>query len=153
MKCREVEQLWEEWLSGGSVPLLEQHFRECAGCRELAAELARTPAWLALLREEPREPGPAFWIGLQERLEETRFRWDFWTTLGWAASRAAVVLAVLVLLFAVAVLQAPPEPAMAEFDAPPIYVETAAGNVPVANGQLNRDQVMLTLVAQVEPPR
>ena len=152
MKCSELEKHWEEWLAETAPADVEQHLRECPDCRELATELTQTSAWVGLLLQPPHEPGPAFWVRLKERLEEGERDADFWATLGWASSRMVLALAVVVLLVTAWILEAAPRPAVAEFDAPQTYVQAAAV-VPPANGQLNRDQVVLTLVAQREPQR
>lgn len=152
MECRDVENLWEDWLGRGGSPLLERHLRECPRCRELASELARTSDWLSLLAQPPPEPGPAFWGRLRQRLQEREKGADIWTALGWAGARAAVALALLVLLLVVVVSRELPRSEVAEFDAPQIYLEDSPGSVPVTNG-LSRDQVVLTLVAQTERSR
>lgn len=150
MKCSELEKHWEEWLEGAVPAEVEHHLRECPRCRERAAELAQTSAWLGLLPQPPHEPGPAFWARLKQRLEESEQEADFWQGLTWVSSRVALALGALVLLLAAWVLQAPPQPAVAEFDAPQTYLQAAAA-LPPGNAQLNRDQVVLTLVAQREP--
>ena len=61
MKCTDLEAYWEDWRDGKAPAALEEHLRECAGCRELAAELGRTPRWLELLKQEPPEASPGFW--------------------------------------------------------------------------------------------
>lgn len=152
MSCAEFEKQWEEWLNGAASPEMERHLEVCNRCRNLAAELPRTSQWVAALREEPREPEPAFWARLEEQLGESQRDADFWAALGWASSRVVLALAVLAFLLAAWLMQAPPRPAVAEFDAPQTYV-SAAGAVSVQNGQLNRDQVVLTLVAYREPQR
>ncbi|MBI2955916.1 MAG: hypothetical protein HYY26_01255 [Acidobacteria bacterium] len=153
MKCSRLKAQWEEWLEGRGPAELEEHLRECPRCRELSAELRPTSSWVAALREEPAEPGPAFWARLRERLEESERGLEFWPALGWAARRMAVGLAVVVLLLTVGLLKEAAESSEAEFDAPQAYLEVPPGGVPVGNGALSRDEVMLTLVAQVEPSR
>lgn len=152
MTCRQMEGYWEEWLGGAAPPELERHLEACAACRQRAAELTRTSHWLALLQQEPVEPDPAFWVRLREQLEQREQAAQFWSALAWMAGRAALALAVLLVLFTLGVVLRPPEPALADFDAPQAYLESPTG-VPVANGQLNRDQVVLTLVAYTEPQR
>ena len=61
MKCTDLEAYWEDWRDGKASAAFEEHLRECAPCRELAAELGRTPRWLALLKQDPPEASPAFW--------------------------------------------------------------------------------------------
>ena len=147
MKCSDFETYWEERLSGESAAALEEHLRECAHCRELAAELARTSNWLALLRQEPPEASPAFWPRLRERIEERERGRDFWTSLVWAASRASLALAILVMALAVGVVWQAAHTEVAEFDSPQVYLQEAPGSVPLpTNGRLNRDQVVQTLV-------
>jgi len=150
MRCKDIEQHWEAWLAGEALPAFVQHLRECSHCRALAEELTPTARWVSALRLEPPEPGPAFWARLQERLEESRRPLDFWATLASVAGRTAWALAVLLLLFAFWVLGEPAEPSTAAaFDAPRNYVDDGM-LPPVANGRLDRDQVLLTLVSQSE---
>ena len=154
MKCTDFEAYWEDRLKGEAPAALEQHLRECAHCRELAGELARTAGWLALLKQEPPEPNPAFWIQLKEKLEERERGRDFWAALGWAAGRAALALTVLVLTLAVGMVWQITHAEVAEFDGPQVYLQESPGSVPLpTNGRLNRDQVVLTLVAEAEPKR
>lgn len=151
MKCKELNKRWEDWLSDDAPPGFEQHLRVCRRCQGWAEGLARTSEWMSALRLEPPEPGPAFWARLRERLQESERGPDVWTELSLLAGRAAVALAVLVLLLAFWVLgQAPAPSAVAAFDAPQTYLEAAAGPLPPVNGQWNRDQVVLTLVVQPE---
>ena len=150
MKCDELEKYGEEWLSGTTSPELDQHLEECPRCRQQAADLARTSRWLPLLRREPPEPGPAFWTRLRQRLEESERGADFWEALSWVASRAALELAAVVLLLGLGMLFESPAPAGADFEAPQTYGDDVATGIPVSNVPLNRDQVVLTLVAQTE---
>ena len=153
MSCKRFEQEWEGWLRGQASRDFLEHLGECRACADQAAELGRTREWLAPLRQEPPLPGAAFWARLAERLEAEDRAGDFWTALDWVAARATLALAVLVLLLTVGVLLESPAPAaVAEFDAPQPYFEENRGVV-LANGQLNRDQVVLTLVAYQEPQR
>ena len=39
MKCGDFELHWEDWREGKAPAEFEEHLRECAPCRELAAEL------------------------------------------------------------------------------------------------------------------
>jgi predicted anti-sigma-YlaC factor YlaD len=96
-----LEAHWENWREGKAPAALEEHLRGCAHCRELAAELAHTSSWLALLQQEPPEASPAFWPRLREQIEERERGRDFWAALGWAAGRAALALTVLVLALTV----------------------------------------------------
>ena len=154
MKCSELEPYWEDWLSGFAPPAVDRHIRQCAECRALAEELASQPAWLAQARLEAPEASAAFWPRLRERIEAREAAGDFWASLAWASARAAVALAVLVLLLGAVLLQQSSEPAVAEFDGPQVYLEETPGAVPLpTNGRLSRDQVVLTLVAQQEPSR
>ncbi|HSC77856.1 MAG TPA: hypothetical protein VLB32_04775 [Candidatus Acidoferrales bacterium] len=154
MKCTELEAHWEDWREGKAPAALEEHLRECAHCRELAAELARTSSWLALLQQEPPEASPAFWPRLREQIEERERGRDFWAALGWAAGRAALGLTVLVLALTVGMVWEITRAEVAEFDGPQVYLQDAPGAVPLpTNGRLDRDQVVLTLVLQAEAQR
>lgn len=152
MKCHELQEHWEDWRAGHAPAAVERHLRACARCRDQAAQLAETSEWISLLRLEAAQPSPGFWVRLRERLEETESRAAFWLQLARAASRAALALAVFVILFAVWVLRAPPKPAVAEFSSPPAQMENAAA-VTAGYGQLDRDQVVLTLVSYQEAAR
>ena len=154
MNCTDLEAYWEDWRDGEAPAAFEKHLRDCPHCRELAEELARTRRWLALLQQEPPEPHPAFWIHLKEKLEEPERGRDFWASLVWVASRASLALAVLVMAVAVGVVWQTAHTEVAEFDGPQVYLQETPGSVPLpTNGRLNRDQVVLTLVAQAEPKR
>ncbi len=154
MTCKETANYFEEWRSGSASAGFEEHLRECAACRELAEELGRTAGWLEAARLEATEPGPAFWSRLGARLEEVDRRADFWAALGWAASRATVVLAAVVLLLTVWVWrEGSPSNGQVAFDAPQSYLEDSSLPGTGAGRQLNRDEVLLTLVAQQEPQR
>jgi len=153
MNCKQFEALWEDWLAGRPAPALVDHLRDCEACRAVAEELQQSSAWLATLKQAPPEASPAFWVRLREALEAREQRAEFWAALARVAGRAAVTLAALVLLFTVFVLETPPQPAVAEFGAPPTYVDDPAAGLAAGNGRLNRDQVVLTLVAQREPQR
>jgi hypothetical protein len=150
MRCKDFEQHLEDWLAGEAAPEFLQHLRACSRCRALAEDLAPTGRWVSALRLEAPGPGPDFWARLQEQLEASERRADFWAALGWAAGRAAWALTVVLLLFAFWVLREPAEPsAVAAFDAPQNYVEDGT-LPPVGNGQLDRSQVLLTLVSAPE---
>ena len=152
MSCKRFEQEWEGWLRGQASRDFLEHLGECRACADQAAELGRTREWLAPLRQEPPLPGAAFWARLAERLEAEDRAGDFWTALNWVAARATLALVVVVLLMILGALLEPAPAAVADFDTPQAYLEEASG-VTVANGQLNRDQVVLTLVAYQEPQR
>ena len=152
MSCRRFEPEWEGWLRGQASRDFLEHLGECRACADQAAELGRTREWLAPLRQEPPLPGAAFWARLAERLEAEDRAGDFWTALNWVAARATLALVVVVLLMILGALLEPAPAAVADFDTPQAYLEEASG-VTVANGQLNRDQVVLTLVAYQEPQR
>lgn len=152
MKCSELEQHFEQWLGGSEAPALAEHLRQCPRCRQLAEELSRTSGWLSALSLEPPEPGPAFWPRLRERLEVADRGADSWTSLVWLARRTAPVLTALALVLALWVLSRPAPPEI-PFDAPQAYLEDSTLPGPGANGQLDRDQVLLTLVAQKEVQR
>jgi len=150
MRCKDFQQHLEDWLAGEATPEFLQHLRECTRCRALAENVAPTGRWVSALRLQAPEPGPAFWPRLREQLEASERRADFWATLGWVAGRTAWVLTVVLLLFAFWVLREPAEPSTAAaFDAPQNYVEDST-LPPVGNGQLDRSQVLLTLVSQPE---
>jgi len=154
MKCSDFETNWEERLSGEKAAALEDHLRECPHCRELAGELARTSGWLALVQQEPPEASPAFWPRLKVRIEERERGRDFWAALGWAAGRAALALAVLVVTLTVGMFWQITHTEVAEFDGPQVYLQESPGSVPLpTNGRLNRDQVVQTLVLQAEAKR
>ena len=152
MSCKRFDQEWEGWLRGQASREFLAHLGQCRACAGQAVELARTGDWLARLRQEPPLPDTAFWAKLAERLEAEDRAGDSWTALSWVAARATLALAVLVLLMTLGVLLQPSPAAVTDFDAPQSYLEESNG-VAVANGQLNRDQVVLTLVAYQEPPR
>ena len=152
MNCKRFEQEWEGWLRGEASRDFLEHLRECRACASQAVELARTRDWLTPLRQEPPLPPVAFWVRLQERLEAEDRAGDFWTALNWVAARATLALVVVVLLMTLGALLEPSPAAVADFDAPQPYFEENRGVV-LANGQLNRDQVVLTLVAYQEPQR
>lgn len=152
MKCSEMERYFEDWLEKAAPPAVEEHLRQCARCRELAEELSRTSAWLSVLSEEPGEPSPAFWARLRGRLEEADRGADFWTSLAGLSRRTVAVLTALALVLALWVLSRP-EPPVTAFDAPQAYLDDSALPGPGGNGQLDRDQVVLTLVAQREAQR
>lgn len=150
MRCQEAERLWEEWLGGARLPELERHLESCSACRQQAAELARTAGWVRLLHEETPSPGPAFWARLRRRLEEEERAVEFGDALAWAAARVVLALAALVFLLGLTLLTvSSPAPAVADFDAPQTYLDESTGTA-LANGQLDRDQVVLTLVAYTE---
>lgn len=153
MICSQVEKHWEEWLSGKSLPELERHLEGCPRCRQQADELVRTSAWVGLLEQEPGVPGPAFWVRLRQRLEEGERVADPWEALGWMGARAALVLGVILLLVTLGVwLRAPATaPAVADYDARQTNLDDRPIIVPVGYSELERDQVVLTLVAQTEP--
>lgn len=151
MTCKQAEKYWEDWVFGTAPAAFDRHLESCPRCRRQAAELARTSNWMGLLERPPHQPGPAFWAELRQRLEVSDREAEFWAPLGWVAARAALALGVLVLLLGVGVVLESQEPAVAEFDAPQAYVAQGSAGIPVANGQPNRDQVVLTLVAYAEP--
>ncbi len=154
MTCKETANYFEEWRSGTAPAGFEEHLRECAACRELAAELVRAAAWLEAARLETPEPGPSFWPRLEARLEEADRRADFWAALGWAASRTAVALAAVALILTLWVWrESSPSTQQVAFDAPQVYLGDSSLPGTGANRQLNRDEVLLTLVAQQEPQR
>ncbi|HXE74243.1 MAG TPA: hypothetical protein VNN18_01225 [Candidatus Xenobia bacterium] len=147
MKCAELEVYWEDWRDGRAPAAVEDHLRECAACHELAVELARTRRWLALLKQEPPQASPAFWPGLREQIEAREQGRDFWAALAWAAGRTALALAVLVLVLTLGMVWQVTHAEVAEFDGPQVYLQETPGSVPLpTNGQLNRDQVVQTLV-------
>lgn len=151
MKCGELKIYWEAWLAGSAPAEVEQHLRDCARCGAQSAELRATARWLAAAAVKPPEASPAFWARLRSELEAAEQRRDSWAALALVGRRAAAALAGLVLLLALGYVKQASEPAVADFDAPQTLVEEPPGSVGPANGQLNRDQVVLTLVARAEP--
>lgn len=150
MTCKQVESYWEHWLAGDVTSELVRHLEACPRCRQQARELARASGWVRLLKQEPPQPGPAFWARLRHRLEESERAEEFWSELSWVAARAVLSLVALVFLLGLGLLFQSAAPRLTEFDSPPGYLDETTG-VATTNGQLNRDQVVLTLVAYREP--
>ncbi len=151
MNCKDFERNAETWLEGRAAPELAEHVQGCPVCAALAAELAGQRRWLPVLKLSAPEPGAAFWPRLNERLAAQDRRGDFWAALGWVASRAAVALALVVVLLAIWVWREPGVlPVQAAFDEPQVYLDDGALPSPLSHGQMNRDEVLLTLVSQPE---
>lgn len=150
MTCADFERYCEDWLSGAAPAEFEAHLRSCERCRAAAEELAGTRSLLALFRAEPPEPAPSFWARLEDALTESDRRAEFWASLAFAARRAALALGALALALGLWIWTHPVPP-VAAFDDPQSFL-TGDSNLPGPgpDGQLDRDQVVLTLVARRE---
>ena len=150
MNCHEAETYYEDWQEDRAPSEAAGHIEGCETCQTALAGFNRTSAWMELLRREPPQLSPGFWVKFWEK--QAVGVGDFWEVLALLGRRAAVGLAVLILLLAVsfqwgqpsseserAVIDAP-QPYWAQFDGQ----ESGNGNGP------NREQVVLTLVAQTE---
>lgn len=148
MKCADFERNGEAWLSGAAPAEFEAHLRACERCRTAAEEIAGTRSLLGLLRAEAPEPSATFWARLEVGLREADRKNESWTVLALSARRVAAALATVALALALWIWTHPAAPAAA-FDAPETYLQddsTLPG--PGVSGQLDRDQVLLTLVAR-----
>jgi len=145
MRCAEVKKHLEDWLAGKqSPPELVTHLAECRHCKQLASEFGRLRGWLELLRQEPPTLAPAFWVRLRQRLEAAQQRQEaFWAAFNALAQRAALGLAVLLLVVSLLSLRQPPPLSIAG-------LEPAQDSFVVANGEITRDQVLLSLVTEME---
>ena len=153
MKCADLKRHAEDWLSGAAPPEIEAHLRTCARCRRLAMEIAGTLPLLEALRTDPPEASLTFWARLEEGLREVDRKAEFWSSLALSAQRAALVLGALALALGLWVWTQPAAP-VAAFDAPQVFIiEDSSLPGPASNGALDRDQVVLTLVAQREETR
>lgn len=153
MKCADFERYCEDWLSGAASPEFEAHLRACARCRTAAEEFAGTRALFALFRADPPELSQGFWVRLEDGMAEADRKAEFWTSLALTAQRAVVALGVLALGLGLWIWTHPAPP-VAAFDAPQTYLaEDSALPGPGVNGQLDRDQVVLTLVARQQEER
>jgi hypothetical protein len=150
MNCHEAEAHYEDWLEDRAPSEAADHIKGCESCQSALAGFDRASAWMALLQKEPPQLSPGFWVRFWEK--QAANVGDFWEVLAVLGRRAAVGLAVLILVLAVsfqwvqqtgeaerAVIDAP-QPYWAQFDGQ----ENGNGNGP------NREQVVLTLVAQTE---
>ena len=144
MRCAEVEKHLEDWLDEKQgPPELVAHLAECRRCGQLAAELGRLGGWLDLLRQEPPTLDPAFWVRLRQRVEAARQRQEaFWAAFNALAQRTALGLAVLLVVLSLLNLRQPP---LSIAD-----LEPAQETFIIANGEITRDQVVLSLVAETE---
>ena len=153
MKCADFERYCEDWLSGVAVEEFEAHLRSCDRCRAAAEDLADTCALFALFRAEPPEPSQTFWAHLEDSMAEADRKAEFWASLALTAQRAALALGT----FAVALglwLWTHPAPPVAAFDDPQAFLAGESGLPgPGTNEQLDRDQVVLTLVARQQEER
>ena len=147
MNCEQVKDRLKE-LSAGNLPAdLQAHLTGCVSCSEEAEALAKSSAWLALMRQEPPQLSAGFWV----RYWEGRGRVpDFWATLTILAQRLSIGLAfvLVVLFFGLQFYAVPQEPALAGLDQPVPHwtVSDAESNGSVSD----REQVVLTLVGRTE---
>ena len=158
MHCREIrarlEELAGESLSAPPGGEIDRHLATCEGCREALRVMRQTSAWLRLSRETPLQVGPAFWMRLEAALTERQAEPRWFSILGDEYARPllyALAGLVLVLGLSLALLEPPAtaEPsAVLAFDSPPPSTERIlpAGK----NGQVDREEVMVTLVAEPE---
>lgn len=150
MKCRQFERHEEDWQADRAPEAFARHLEQCADCRQQAETLERSAAWMELLRQEPPQLSPAFWVQFWER--EAASAGAFWQTLIVMSRRAVLALALALFLLFAGVLWTtePEEPAVAGFDShQPYWVEVSGQTNGGGNGP-NREQVVLTLVAQSE---
>ena len=150
MQCADFERHCEDWLDATPPPEFEAHRRACERCRALAEELAGTRGLFGSIRREPPEPSAAFWARLEEGLSEADRKAEFWALLALSARRTAVALAALAMALGLWVWTHPAPP-LSAFDAPQTFlVDDASLPGPATYGQIDRDQVVLTLVARRE---
>lgn len=150
MKCADLERYWEDWLGGTAPPEFEDHLRACERCRALAGGLAKSRTLFEILRHDPPEPSSAFWARLEASLRQADRKAEFWALLALSARRATVALAALAMALGLWVWTHPALP-VAAFDAPQTFlVDDATLPGPATNGQIDRDQVVLTLVERRE---
>jgi len=145
MRCTEVEKHLEEWLERKeSLPELATHVAECHRCWQLATGFGNVQTWLNLLRQEPPTLDPAFWVRLRQRIEAASQRQEvFWAAFNTLAQRTAVGLAVLLLLLSLFGLRQPQPLSITELE--PVQEDLLA-----ANGEMTRDQVLLSLAGETE---
>lgn len=151
MNCAKLEKFLEEWLDATAPPELNRHVEDCPQCSRRAAELRKTGAWMSLLRQEPPELSPGFWVRFwREQQKQTPA--DLWTALTAVARPAVAALALVVVLFLLGVWSLPQgtDPALTEFDSPQTYWAEVAGVRIPENGGPTRDEVVLTLVSRAE---
>lgn len=153
MTCSDFARFAEDWLSGTAPPECEAHLRTCARCQRVAAEIAGARTLFAALSQEAPEPSAAFWAHLEDGLREADRKAEFWSLLALSGKRAVVVLGTLALVLGLWVWAQSAPPAAA-FDAPQVFIaDDPSLPGPASIGALDRDQVLLTLVAQREETR
>ena len=157
MDCKELkarlegmEDLGEN--AGFSLPGdMQTHIEGCPACRGETAALGKSMAWMSLLREEPPQLSPRFWVSFWER--QARGVSDFWGVLTILARRTSVALAVLLVLLALSFqfLIPAPDPALAVIETPREYwADAAASGDEAQSAARGREAVVLTLVARTE---
>jgi hypothetical protein len=148
VRCAGFERYGEDWLGGDAPAEFEAHLRSCARCRAAAEEIAGSRALLKVLRADPPEASPAFWARLEDALTQADRKAEFWASLVWTAQRAALALGALALGLGLW-LWSHPAPPVAAFDAPEVFLaEDTPLPGPGTSEPLDRDQVVLTLVAR-----
>lgn len=151
MNCHEAETHYEDWRESRAPHEVANHIKGCETCQAALAGFDRTSAWMELLRREPPQLSPGFWVRFWEK--QGGGVGDFWEVLAVLGRRAAVGLAVLVLLLAVSFPwggQQSGEVERAVIDAPQPYWAQFGGQENGNGNGPNREQVVLTLVAQTE---
>lgn len=145
MRCAEVEKHIEDWLDGKESPReLVTHLAGCRRCRWLAAEFSSVRTWVRLLRQEPPTLDPAFWARLRQRVEAaSQHQEALWAAFNTLAQRTAIGLAVLLLVLSLLGLRQPRPLSITELE--PVQENLLAGN-----GEMTRDQVLLSLAAETE---
>lgn len=145
MRCAEVEKHLEDWLDGKESPReLVTHLAECRRCRWLAAGFGSVRTWVKLLRQEPPTLDPAFWTRLRQRVEAASQPQEaLWAAFNTLAQRTAIGLAVLLLVLSLLGLRQPRPLSITELE--PVQENLLAGN-----GEMTRDQVLLSLAAETE---
>ena len=141
-----------ETLAPESRREIEQHVAGCRTCRE-AVEVARSAGfylqWLSPT-EAPPEPGPGFYLRLQESIERKRYS-GWFTSLAVARPRLAYPLLLLGCLLMVWTLTVPPfmsEEDLVAMEFP--LVQGTATSRYAANPSLTQDDVMLSLFELAE---
>jgi len=153
MKCADFERYCEDWLGGAASAEFDAHLRTCQRCRAAAEEYAGTRAFFAVYRADAPEPSQGFWSRLEAGLTEADRKAEFWASLALTAQRAALALGTFALALGLW-LWTHPAPPVAAFDDPQAFLAGESGLPgPGTNGQLDRDQVVLTLVARQQEER
>ncbi|MGH7837305.1 MAG: hypothetical protein ACREQC_05690, partial [Candidatus Binataceae bacterium] len=67
--CREFSDQLESWTEGGRTASADAHFRECARCRSLAADLGLIEAAARDWAGAGCEPPAYLWTSLRAQLE------------------------------------------------------------------------------------